>query len=125
MNNFLSGIFLALIPVSSGAVIAYWWWKTRGTWMRYPAGRSLMGLLGIIFVGFGYGVVNRILGDYPAKSAVGFGLYVLFVGAIIAIGFTIRAEMRIGKKRLRAKHPAHTGPLTVPVAAINEEEPHA
>jgi hypothetical protein len=122
MPSQLSFILLALIPLSSGTVIAYWWWATRGTWVRYPAGRSLMGLLSIIFVGFGYGVTNRIFGDYPGRPIVAFVMYVLFVAAIIAIGFTIRAEMRAGKRHLKKKHPLHTGPLTVPVAEINEEK---
>lgn len=120
MNELLSGVLLAMVAFSSGTVIAYWWWKTRGTWRFYPAGRSLMGLLSIIFIGFGFGVVNRVLGDYPAKMAIAAVLYLLFVTAIVTIGFTIRSEMRLGKRRLK-KHPAHTGPLTVPVAAVNEE----
>lgn len=123
MSPVLNAILLGMIPLSSGTVIAYWWWKTRGTWMKYPAGRSLMGLLGIIFVGFGFGVVNFFLGQYPARLAISFTLYLAFITAIILIGFTIRAEMRTGKKKLRDKHPLHTGPLTVPVAAINKEEP--
>jgi hypothetical protein len=82
-----------------------------------------MGLLGIISVGFGYGVANRFLGDWAGKAAFTMALYALFVWAIIWIGLTIRKEMRFGKKRSTTKHPIHTGPVTVVVASKNEENP--
>ena len=106
----------------AGSVAVYWHVMTKGTWRHWPAGQSLMGLLAIIAVGFSFGVLNRLLGDYPGRSLAGIVLYALFVGAIVMIGVTIRKEMRYGKKKLREKHPDHTGPLTVVVATANEEK---
>lgn len=125
IESLISAALLGVIAVVAGAVAVYWHVKTRGTWRHWPAGQSLMGLLAIIAVGFGWGVINRFLGDYPARSLIGIVLYALFVGAIIMIGWTIRKEMRHGKKKLREKHPDHTGPLTVVVATKNEEDPNA
>ena len=120
LNVILIGI------VSSVAFETIWYWhrNTRGTWRDWPAGRSLMYLLLIIAFGFGYGVVNQFLGQYPARPVVGFLLYVMFIGALVVIRITITAEMRRGKKRLKTKLPTTTGPVDVTVATTNEESPH-
>lgn len=123
-NELISAILLGIIPLVAGTVCIYWHVATKGTWRQWPAGRSLMGLLAIITVGFGYGVVNRFLGPYAAKYAVAVGLYALFVGALVFIGLTIRKEMRSGKAKSTAKYPIHTGPVTVIVATTNEETPN-
>lgn len=120
-QDFISAGLLGIIAAVAAWVIIYWHIATMGTWRQWPAGRSLMGLLSIIAVGFGYGVVNRFLGDYPARPVVSIVLYALFVGAIVVIGLTIRKEMRTGKRRQREKFPTHTGPVTVVVATKNEE----
>lgn len=130
-NELVSAILLGLIPLTAGTVIFYWnhatggrlrprkgHWCPVGTWREWPAGRSLMGLLGIITVGFAYGVLNRFLGQYPAKFAVAVALYALFIGAIIFIGFTIRKELRVGAAK--AAHPANppvTGSIDITVAS--------
>lgn len=107
-------------------VIIYWHLTTKGTWREWPAGRSLMGLLGIIAFGFGYGVINQIFGaeGYPAKPYIGLALYLVFVGAIIFIGITIRKEMIRGKAKV--KHPSnfeppHTGSIDITVATEKDE----
>lgn len=121
-------LVLAVLPTFAISAIAftviiYWWKATKGTWKHYPAGRSLMGLLGIIAVGFGWGVISRILGDYPGRSIIAVTLYLSFIGALVLIGLTIRKEMRLGKRRMRERFPTHTGPVTVTVATKNEETP--
>lgn len=122
-NELISAILLGLVAFSAGTVCAYWHLATRGTWRDWPAGRSLMGLLGIITVGFGYGVVNRFLGAYPSKYAVAVLLYALFIGAIWVIGFTIRHELRRG--HTKTQHPSNhcspaTGSIDLPVATDKE-----
>lgn len=117
----LSAVPILLISAIAWTVIIYWHRATKGTWWDFPAGRSLMGLLGIIAFGFGWGVISRLLGDYPGKGIMSAVLYVLFISALIAIGLTIRKEMRAGKRRLREKFPTHTGPVNVTVASKNEE----
>jgi hypothetical protein len=123
IESIISAAFLGVVSVVAAWVAIYWHVMTKGTWRHWPAGQSLMGLLGIIAIGFGWGVINRFLGYYPARSVIGILLYALFVGAIIMIGLTVRKEMRHGKKKLRDKHPDHTGPMTVVVATTNEERP--
>jgi uncharacterized membrane protein YfcA len=121
ITTFVLTAIVSLIALES---VFYWHRKTRGSWRRWPAGRSLMYLLIIIGVGFGYGVANQLLGQYAARPYVGFGLYLMFIAALIVIRLTIRSELRNGKKRLKNKHPTHTGPLNVPVASENEETPN-
>lgn len=123
IESIISAALLGVISVVAAWVAIYWHVMTKGTWRHWPAGQSLMGLLSIIAIGFGFGVFNRLMGQYPGRAAIGMILYALFVGAIIMIGLTVRKEMRHGKKKLREKHPDHTGPLSVVVATTNEERP--
>jgi hypothetical protein len=113
-----------LISAIAFTIIIYWWRATRGTWKDYPAGRSLMGLLGIIAVGFGWGFLSRIVGDYPGRNVIAVLMYLTFISALVYIGITIRQEMRYGKQRLNSKEPTTSGPVTVIVAATNEETSH-
>jgi hypothetical protein len=122
IQDYISAGLLGIISLVAGWVALYWHLATKGTWREWPAGQSLMGLLGIITVGFGFGVVNRFLGQYPGRQVIGILLYAAFVGAIIWIGLTVRKEMRNGKQRLRGKCPTQTGPVTVTVATKNEEK---
>jgi len=124
IQDIISALLLGVISVVAGWVAIYWHIATKGTWREWPAGQSLMGLLSIITVGFGYGVINRFIGQWAGRSIVSLILYALFVGAIIWIGLTVRKEMRRGKARIRDKYPTHTGPVTVTVASKNEEIPH-
>lgn len=124
-NELFSAILLTIISITATVVVIYWHVATGGTWRQWPAGRSLMGLLGIIAVGFGFGVVNRFLGAYPAKYAVAVLLYALFVGAIIFIGLTIRKETIRGKAK--ANHPSVPPPVAGNVdmtVATEKEEAH-
>ena len=121
-NELLSAVLLGIIPLTAGTVVVYWHFATKGTWRQWPAGRSLMGLLGIITVGFSYGVVNRFLGAYPAKFAVAVALYALFIGAIIFIGWTIRREMKRGQSM--DQHPSSHPPTgTIDITVANDKEP--
>lgn len=122
----INSLLLGLISLTAFIVIFYWHGATRGTWKHWPAGRSLMGLLGIIAVGFGYGVVNALIGPagYPGKPVIGFALYFVFVGAIIFIGATIRKEIRRGRSKER--HPSNppTGTIDITVATEEKEPSH-
>lgn len=123
LQDYIAAGLLGIISLVAGTVALYWHRATKGTWRDWPAGQSLMGLLAIITVGFGFGVINRFLGQYPGRAVIGIVLYALFVGAIIWIGLTVRKEMRRGKAKLRDKHPTHTGPVNVTVASKNDEAP--
>jgi hypothetical protein len=124
MNTTITTILLGVIAVVATWVIIYWHLATKGTWRDWPAGRSLMGLLGIIAVGFGWGFLSRIVGDYPGRNVIAVLMYLTFISALVYIGITIRQEMRYGKQRLNSKEPTTSGPVTVIVAATNEETSH-
>jgi hypothetical protein len=113
LNIILTG-FVSLI---SFEIIWYWHKETKGTWKKWPAGRSLMGLLAIIGVAFGYGIINQLLGQYPARPFLGFVLYAAFVAALLVIRFTIRKELIAGRQR---NEPTHTGPIDITVAEETE-----
>lgn len=122
MNSPITLILLAIIAAVALETVIYWHVQTKGTWKDWPAGRSLMYLLVIIATGFGYGVLNRFLGEYPARTAVSFILYAAFVGALIVIRGTIRAEMRKGRReKLKTKLPTNTEPVEIIVATTNKE----
>jgi hypothetical protein len=119
-NEMLSAVLLGAVTLAASWVIVYWHLATKGTWREWPAGRSLMGLLGIIAVGFGFGVVNRIIPMPLGKTIVGVGLYALFVGSIIFIGLTIRKELSIG--RSKEHHPAHPDTGTIDITVATDKE---
>ncbi|ALY10574.1 hypothetical protein FDH86_gp039 [Arthrobacter phage Tank] len=119
----LNALVIALVGALTLAVMIYWHVSTKGTWKKWPAGQSLMLLLGIITVITFNAAANILLPSYWGKIELYFGLYGLLLFAIAFIGWTIRREMRRGKARLREKHPK-SGPVTVIVATTNEENPH-
>lgn len=118
----LNVILIGVVSLVAFDIIIYWHRNTKGTWREWPAGRSLMYLLSIIALGFGYGVINQFLGQYAARPFVGFLLYMAFIGALIVIRFTIRSELRRGKSRLKDKFPLHTGPIDVVVGEEKEAD---
>lgn len=122
----LNGIFMLAVAFTAIAVMSYWWIVTRGSWMHWPAGRSLMGLLLIIAGISGWAGINTLIlpPRYEGKIISYFVLYAVLELALIVIGVTIHKEMKRGKARLKRKNPSHTGPVTVTVATTNEETPH-
>lgn len=114
---------IGIVSLVAAETIFYWHRATKGTWKEWPAGRSLMYLLIIIASGFGFGVVNQFLGQYPLRPVIGFGLYVLFIAALVVIRLTIRAEMRRGQRKVKTTLPTATGPVDITVATENQETP--
>jgi protein-S-isoprenylcysteine O-methyltransferase Ste14 len=120
-TSLVNVILIGVVSLIAFETIIYWHTNTKGTWKNWPAGRSLMYLLLIIAFGFGFGVFNQFLGDYSLRPHIGFVLYVLFIGALIVIRITIRAEMKRGKQRLKATLPTTDDTIDVTVATENEE----
>jgi cation transport ATPase len=124
----LNGIFMLIVSGTAIAVMAYWWIATKGSWMDWPAGRSLMGLLLIIAVISGWAGLNTTIlpSRYDGKILSYFALYAALEAALVVIGVTIRREMKRGAERARKKlqEKPHTGPVTVVVASENKEMPN-
>ena len=122
-ENIIVTTLLLLISTTSISVIGYWHLATHGTWRQWPAGQSLMALLAIIAAGFGWGGVNRLLGDYALKQPILCVLYGGVVIALVMIGVTIHKEMAAGKARIAATEKKdHTGLVTIVVATTPEEK---
>lgn len=122
----LNGWFMLLVSGTAAAIVIYWWVVTRGSWMQWPAGRSLMGLLLIITVITAWAGLNTFVlpPRYDGKILSYFALYAIFEVALIVIGATIHREMKRGKARLKQKKPHNpSGPVSVIVASTNEEDP--
>lgn len=120
----LNGIFMLIVSLTAVVVMAYWWTATRGSWMDCPAGRSLMGLLGIIAVLTAWAGLNTFVlpAWYDWKIVSYFALYGIFELALIVIGITIRREMIRGAARAKQKlKNPKTGPVSVVVASENKE----
>lgn len=118
----LNAAVIGLVALVTLGLMAYWHFRTRGSWKEWPAGRSLMQLFAVIFILTGNAAINILVPPYPWKIHLYFGLYILLFVALIRIGFTIRSEMRKGLAReaAAAKKPK-TGPVTVVVASENKE----
>jgi hypothetical protein len=120
----LNAAVIGLVALVTLGLMVYWHVATRGSWKLWPAGRSLMILLGVITIITANAAINVLLPRYPGKVGLYFGLYLLLLAALIGIGFTIRSEMRKGKARLLEKKPEDpTGPVTIIVATKNQEDP--
>lgn len=121
----LNGIFMFIVAGTAIAVMAYWWAVTHGSWMHWPAGRSLMGLLAIIAVITAWAGLNTFVlpAHYELKIFSYFALYAVFEVALVLIGITIHREMRRGAARLLERKKAPAGPVIVTVATINDTTP--
>lgn len=120
----LNALVIALVGVVTLVVMVYWHVSTKGTWRKWPAGQSLMLLLGIITIITVNSAINILLPMYWGKVELYFGLYAVLLFAIAFIGWTIRREMRRGKARMHQNKNPKTGPVSVIVATTNEESPH-
>lgn len=121
----INGWLMMIVSLTALAVIIYWWVATRGSWMEWPAGRALMGLLGIIVIISGWAAMNTLWlkGPYPGKAHLYFALYAALEVSLLIIGITIKREMRRGRERRRqVKRDKQTGPITVVVASTTKED---
>lgn len=112
-------ILQTLIAAIAASVIVYWHVATRGAWSHWPAGRSLMALLGIITVGHAWRGVNRLVGaEYVSKDPVSVVLYAVFAMTLVLVGFTIRRELRAGKARVVVADEEPADPSDLPTGMV-------
>lgn len=112
----INGILIGIVCLEALGIMIYWWVKTRGSWMEWRAGRSLMGLLAIIVFVTGNAVINLFfVDDYLGKRWVYASLYAVMILALAGIWFAIRYELRTGGQSSRLA----TGPT--PIIRAKEE----
>lgn len=106
----INSLLIGLVALVALAVIIYWHRATYGGWRRYPAGRTQMHLLVIIFVITANAAVQNLIPlPLTVKAAFYFGLYIIFAVALVRIGLTIRAEILRGRRdAVIAAHPSNT-----------------
>lgn len=131
-------ILIGGVSLTALAIMLYWNHATGGRlrpgtgaprrriggWRDHPSGRSLMGLLGIIFFITGNAAVQSLLPrNIPIELKAGFyfGLYIVFMWALASIGFTIRDEVRRGQRH--AKSLPETGDITIISKLVKDETP--
>lgn len=105
----INSLLIGSVALITLAVIVYWHRATAGAWRNYPAGRTQMRLLIIIFVITANAAVQTLIPvPIMIKAIFYFGLYAIFGVALARIGFNIRTEIR----RWEAKdaHPANNTP---------------
>lgn len=76
-------------------------WTPVGGWTAHPSGRSLMGLLGIVFfitLNAAVQIVISPLFPIMTRAIFYFALYLVFIYTLAKIGFTIRNEIRGGRR---------------------------
>lgn len=117
----LNGWFMFAVGFTAIAVMAYWWVTTRGSWMQWPAGRSLMGLLAIIAVIACWAGLNTMIlpPRYDGKIISYMALYAILEVSLIIIGSTIHREMTRGRARdkYRKEPKPATGSIDISVAS--------
>lgn len=104
----INAVLIGAVSLVALTIMVYWHRATRGGWKLYPSGRSLMGLLGIIFfITLNAAVQITLPPSIPlmAKAVFYFFLYLVFIFALVSIGLTIRKEIRIGQAK--ESHPSH------------------
>ena len=107
----LNGLLFGLVAATTVMVMASWWISTGGAWMRWPAGRSLMGLLAIIALITVNATLSVALGPaYPAKPLVYTVMYLLLWAAVLVIGATIMRVQRAANEKRKTTAPAEPGP---------------
>lgn len=108
----INSILIGAVSLIALSIMLYWnratggrmrrrrgQWRPIGGWAKHPSGRSLMGLLGIIFfITFNAAVQTLIPMPIYIRAPFYFSLYLLFGIALACIGLTIRKEIRGGRR---------------------------
>lgn len=88
----LTGILILLVCLSTVGVMIGWHTLTRGVWRQHAAGRALMGLLATQSAITGLATASSFFPEFPGRAHVYLTLYVLLIGSVWWIGWTIFRE---------------------------------
>lgn len=97
-------------------------WRPLGGWRYHPSGRSLMGLLAIVmFITFNAAFQGLLALPLMVKAVFYFGLYLVFIYSLARIGFTIRDEVRRGRRH--QSNLPETGDINI-IAKLAKDPSH-
>ncbi|NKG22390.1 putative phage holin [Paeniglutamicibacter terrestris] len=94
----ITGILILAVFLSTLGVMIGWHRLGRGAWRHYVAGRALMGLLATQSAITALAAVSSFFPSFPGRAHVYLVLYVLLIGSVWAIGWTIFREQRRHRK---------------------------
>ena len=118
-------VLIGAVSLVTASIMIYWHRASRGNWRRHDSGRALMKLLAIIFFITANAAVQWSLTWLPleVRAWFYFGLYIVFILALLGVGRTIRSEVRRGQRSTEPLHKEAAGDV-VHIARIAQEESH-
>ena len=90
----LTGILILSVCLSTLGVMIGWHVLTRGVWRRNAAGRALMELLAAQSAITALATASSFFPEFPGRAHVYLTLYVLLIGSVWRIGWTVFREQR-------------------------------
>ena len=90
----LTGILIGTALLETLVVMLGWHWITRGGWQGFPAGRVLMGLLGVQSAILTLAAASSFFPGFTGRPYVYIALYVVLIIAVGRLGYTIFTEQR-------------------------------
>ena len=75
-----------------------WIYATQSPWRSTPVGKSIMLLVGSLLLLVVFGLINALVGDYPGKEVLRFGIYTL---VNIALWRQLIVLLKVQNKRYR------------------------
>lgn len=88
----ITGILILLVCLSTLGVMIGWHALTRGVWRQHAAGRALMGLLATQSAITALAAISSFFPEFPGRAYVYITLYVLLIGSVWWVGWTIFHE---------------------------------
>lgn len=89
-----TGLLIGLAMFQTIIIMVGWHGVTQGAWSRFPAGRVLMGLLGIMWAILTLATASSFFPAFTGRPWVYLALYLILNVALTALGYTIIREQR-------------------------------
>ena len=89
-----TGLLIGLAMLQTLVIMIGWHGVTYGAWARFPAGRVLMSLLGIMWAILTLATVSSFFPFFPGRPWIYLTLYAILNVALTALGVTIIREQR-------------------------------
>ena len=89
-----TGLLIGLAMLQTLVIMIGWHRVTHGAWARFPAGRVLMSLLGIMWAILVLATASSFFPAFPGRPWIYLTLYAILNVALTALGVTIIREQR-------------------------------